>query len=94
MTVYVDEAMIPYRGMRMNHLIADTHEELIAMVRKIGVQEKWIQYPGTPKEHFDIAASKRELAIKHGAVPITPLQLGELLMERNRQASMANEVAQ
>lgn len=68
MTVYVDDADIPYRGMKMSHLWADTIEELLAMVDKIGVQ-RWLQQP--PKAswvHFDVALSKKALAIKAGAV--------------------------
>lgn len=53
----------------MCHLWADTLDELLAMVDKIGVQRKWFQCP--PKaswEHFDIAKAKRALAVKHGAI--------------------------
>lgn len=69
MAVYVDAAMIRYRHMRMSHLWADTEEELLAMVDKIGVQRKWIQKPPHASWlHFDVAASKRLLAIEHGAI--------------------------
>jgi hypothetical protein len=63
--------------MLMSHLWADTLEELLAMVDKIGVQRKWIQgHPelsfGKHKNaswvHFDIARSKKLLAIRHGAI--------------------------
>lgn len=77
MAVYVDDMFAEYRGMLMCHLVADTTEELLAMVDKIGVQRKWIQNPGTYREHFDIAKGKRELAIKAGAIPITWRQCGE-----------------
>lgn len=46
MAVYVDDFYktgVTYRGMKMSHLMADTREELIAMVRKIGVSPKHIQ---------------------------------------------------
>lgn len=68
MAVYVDDMFAPYGRMRMCHLYADTTEELLAMVDRIGVQRKWIQHAGTWKEHFDIAMSKRALAVKHGAI--------------------------
>lgn len=74
MAVYVDDMyrypIGEYRGMKMSHLTADTTEELLAMVDTIGVQRKWIQYPGTWKEHFDIAFSKRKLAVEAGAIEI------------------------
>lgn len=75
MAVYVDDMyknpIGEFGRMKMSHLIADTTEELLAMVDKIGVQRKWIQYSGTWEEHFDIAMGKRTLAIKFGATPIS-----------------------
>lgn len=56
--------------MKMSHMIADTTEELLAMVDAIGVQRRWIQYPGTPNEHFDICLAKRKLAVAAGAIEI------------------------
>ncbi len=84
--VYVDD-MYKYGAgkfgrMSMSHLMADTTEELLAMVDKIGVNRKWIQYPGTPKEHFDICLSKRKLAVAAGAKEITWREMGKLTMER------------
>jgi hypothetical protein len=65
--VYVDNFYITgggnYGRMKMSHMIADTSEELLQMVDRIGVSRKWIQYPGQPNEHFDICISKRTLAI-------------------------------
>lgn len=63
--------------MKMCHMIADTREELLQMVDKIGVNRKWIQSYDTPREHFDICLSKRKLAIKFGAIPINVRELAE-----------------
>lgn len=80
MTVYVDDMYrhpigefktASGRIYKMSHLIADTSDELLAMVRAIDVNPKWIQHRGTRDEHFDIAISKRAAAIAAGAVPIT-----------------------
>lgn len=68
-TVYVDDVRHSFGRMKMCHMWADTEEELLAMVDKIGVQRKWIQRP--PKAswvHFDISLSKKALALKAGAV--------------------------
>lgn len=70
MAVYVDNFNAKFRNMIMCHLIADTREELFEMVDKIGVKRKWIQSYGTPREHFDICAGKKILAIKNGAIEI------------------------
>jgi hypothetical protein len=71
MSVYVDNYEAAYRGMKMCHMVADTTEELLAMVDKIGVKRKWIQYPGTYNEHFDICLAKKKLALAAGAVEIS-----------------------
>jgi Protein of unknown function (DUF4031) len=86
MACYVDDMykypIGQYRNMKMSHLIADTTEELLEMARKIGVKVKWIQNQGQPtREHFDICASKRTLAIRNGAVAVTLQELA--LMERD-----------
>jgi len=70
MTVYVDSMRAPFRNMIMCHMVADTRDELDEMADKIGVQRKWIQHPGSYKEHYDIAMSKRKLAVQFGAKEI------------------------
>ncbi len=85
MAVYVDDMYDEekygkignFAGMKMSHLIADSKEELLEMVDKIGVRRKWIQSEGTPREHFDICLSKRTKAIKFGAIEISYLDLAE-----------------
>jgi hypothetical protein len=66
-----------YRRMKMSHMIADTEAELHAMARKIGVARRWYQ-----GDHYDICMSKRALAIKYGAKPITMYELGRMHMRQ------------
>ena|SRR5688572_12015318 len=87
MSVYVDNARIPYRGrggrmMLMSHMIADTSAELTAMAQRIGVDREYLQDEGTYREHFDICLSKRRKAVALGAKEITQRQLGEMLRAR------------
>lgn len=86
MTVFVDDMYLypigQFGRMKMSHMIASTTEELVAMVRRIGVPPRWIQHAGTAGEHFDIAISKRELAIAAGAVPITMKQTAAMCKRR------------
>lgn len=63
-------------------MIADSSEELLQMVKKIGVNPKWIQDAGTPREHFDICLSKKALAIKAGAKEIGFRELAIITMNR------------
>lgn len=77
MSVYVDDMKAPFGNMVMCHMWADTDAELLTMADKIGVQRKWIQghptlsfgkHRNASWVHFDIAQSKRALAVKHGAI--------------------------
>lgn len=86
MAVYVDDMRAGFGRMVMCHMVADTTDELLAMADKIGVQRKWLQNAGTPKEHFDIALSKRALAVKAGAVEVNKSGLVEVL-KRKRGAA-------
>lgn len=69
MSVYVDSSIYGYGRMVMCHMIADTPDELHAMADRIGVARRWYQQP--PKAsfwHYDIAKSKRALAVAAGAI--------------------------
>ena len=68
--LYVDHARIPYGRMLTSHLMADTPDELREMAEKLKM-ERWIQHPGTPKEHLDVSESKRTEAIRMGAASVT-----------------------
>jgi hypothetical protein len=82
MAVYVDSVRAAYGRMVMCHMVADTSAELLAMADRIGVDRKWLQYPGSHHEHFDIALSKRALAVKAGAVEVTRQELGKILRKK------------
>ena len=89
MSVYVDNMRAKYGRMVMFHMVADTTDELLAMADTIGVARKWLQHPGTPKEHFDIAMGKRELAVKAGAIEIGNKQLTEIIRGKRLAAAAA-----
>ena len=82
MSVYVDDMRAQFGSMVMCHMIADSTEELVGMAYKIGLNPRWVQHGGTPKEHFDISMSKRKLAVKHGAIEVTVRQVAMLLRAR------------
>lgn len=77
MAVYVDDVRHEFGRMVMCHLWADTLEELLAMVDRIGVARKWIQghptlsfgkHRNASWVHFDIALGMKAKAIGAGAV--------------------------
>lgn len=88
MTVYVDNMRAPFGRMVMCHMIADSTEELVAMARGIGVDPKWIQKPGTPREHFDISLSRRALAVRAGAVEVDQRVLTKMVGYRRARGRL------
>jgi len=97
MTVYVDDMYLYPLGeyktpsgrvYKMSHMVADTREELVAMARAIGLNPKHIQKPSTPREHFDIAKAKRDLAIASGAVPISMRVCAAMCMRRREEGQL------
>lgn len=82
MSVYVDNMAASFGRMKMCHMIADSHEELLAMADAIGVQRKWLQKEGTHLEHFDICLSKRNVALGKGAIGLTMRELGMRIRDK------------
>lgn len=87
MTLYVDYLQKYPTGLWC-HLWADEPDELHAFARKIGLKREWAQVSrGTiVKEflHYDLRPSKRELAVRHGAVE---LSLKDWLMDQMRDSA-------
>ena len=89
MTVYVDDMRARYGRMVMCHMLADTDDELHAMAAKIGVARRWWQSPEkTSGSHYDIALSKRAVAVAEGAVEITWKQAGAMNFRRRVTGSL------
>lgn len=88
MSVYVDDMRRPavpagYRGRgtpRWSHLLADTHDELMAFAGRLGLSPTWLQHPQRPTEHFDVTDTVRREALRLGAVPIRYGRPGGLLV--------------
>lgn len=71
------------------HMVADTDAELHAMAQRIGMQLAWAQkmdHENQYHHHYDLVASRRELAVQAGATEITHDQIADLIEgERERQ---------
>ena len=70
MTVYVDDAVHPWRGERWAHLLADTLDELHVFAALLGIPRRAFQ-DRTSGAHYDVTAELRARAIELGAVPIS-----------------------
>lgn len=88
MTVYVDDMRAAFGRYVMCHMLADTDEELHAMAAKIGVQRRWHQAPPRHSSHYDIALSKKALAIEAGAVEITMRQAAAMSARRRETGEL------
>ena len=82
MAVYLDDCQHKHGRMKMCHMIADTSEELHQMAKQLSLQRAWCQHEGTVKEHYDICQSKKDQAIKLGALEITRRELVQKLRTR------------
>ena len=81
--LYVDNMKIPFGRMKMNHLVADSHKELVQATVNLGISTKHIQHLGEAKEHLDVCMSKRKIAIRDlGAKEITGRELVEIVRSK------------
>lgn len=84
MAVYVDNMRVAYGRMVMCHMIADTEAELDEMADTIGVSRRWRQGKPGYDSHYDIALSKRALAVAAGAIEVTWPQCGFMVGVRKK----------
>jgi uncharacterized protein DUF4031 len=70
MTVYVDDAVVHWRGRRWAHLMADTLDELHVFATRLGIPQRAFQ-DKTSGAHYDVTTELRDEAIRLGAVAIS-----------------------
>jgi hypothetical protein len=93
MTIYVDAirnySNTPQRYKRWSHMMTDQEEmdELHDMARKIGHKADWFQ-PNPVHPHYDLVPSKRALAIKYGAIPVSANEIVELCSYERKVSSL------
>lgn len=75
MTILVDEAMWPWRGLRWAHLVSDeNYDELHQLAHRIGMPYRAFQ-----GDHYDVHEELRLAAIEAGAVPTPSRELVQAL---------------
>lgn len=81
--IYVDPAMWPFRGALYCHMFCDAEDdiaELHTFAGALGMKRKWFQdrknFP-----HYDLAPSKRKLAIERGAIEIDLMGMKQKLKD-------------
>jgi len=89
MPVYVDDMRAPFGSLVMCHMLADTDDELHAMAEAIGIKRIWWQSPeNTSGSHYDICLSKKAVALRYGAIPITKRQAAAMNAHRKAFGSL------
>jgi hypothetical protein len=66
MTVYVDDARLPYGRMLMCHMVADGADELHAMADRLSIARRHFH-----RGHYNICQAKRAKALALGATEIS-----------------------
>jgi hypothetical protein len=72
------------QGERIYHVLSDLHgeegsRELRAFAQRYGLQARWVQYPGTYREHHDVPEHVGLRMLADGARQVTNRELGRLL---------------
>lgn len=88
MNVYVDDLIEwgkrpgwPYDS--ACHLMADTDDELHAFAARLGLKRSWAQKMDHPRQsfhHYDLTKTKRQQAVRMGAIEITTREALALLI--------------
>ncbi len=63
----------------MCHMVADSLSELHQMADAIGLPRRYFQNRDNLRPHYDIAKSKRTLAVKLGALSVEERKIVEVL---------------
>jgi hypothetical protein len=88
-TVYVDDWRQPARvgrlDARWSHLTADTPEELHAFAARLGLKRAWFQDRPLGRWHYDVTDSKRQRALRLGAVEVPWRESAEVWAREGRE---------
>jgi hypothetical protein len=74
-----------FRGDRMYHMLSDIPgaqgaRELREFARSLGFRDRWVQYPGSYREHFDVTERDAQVILGiEGVRLLTNHELGALL---------------
>jgi hypothetical protein len=79
MTVYVDNARIPYGRMIMCHMVSESADELHAMADAIGVARVHFH-----RGHYNVCQTMRTKAVRRGAVEITEAEAAKIRRKLER----------
>lgn len=80
MTVYVDDAIWHWRGLKWCHLLADDEDELHRFAARLGIKRASFQSaPKVTAPHYDLTGYERVRAVAMGAVPCDRYEIVAIL---------------
>jgi len=74
MAVYVDHARIEWRGKLWCHLVADDLDELHQFAAALSLPRSWFHRRAS-LPHYDVTTCARMMALRAGALPVTPREI-------------------
>jgi hypothetical protein len=88
MSVYVDDAIWNWQGLKWAHLLADDTDELHRFALRLGIHRASYQGPPrTPVPHYDVTSYERRRAIAQGAIACTREEI-VIVLRRLRSAGV------
>jgi hypothetical protein len=63
-----------FRNSNFTHLMGAGERELRTFARDVGLPEKWLLHPGTPRVHFDISGKWLNFILHYPEVTVSPLR--------------------
>src|SRR5262245_52434921 len=88
MSVYVDDAIWNWQGLKWAHLLADDTDELHRFALQLGIHRASYQGPPrTPVPHYDVTSYERRRAIAQGAIACTREEI-VIVLRRLRSAGV------
>jgi hypothetical protein len=88
MSVYVDDAIWNWQGLKWAHLLADDTDELHCFALRLGIHRASYQGPPrTPVPHYDVTSYERRRAIAQGAIACTREEI-VIVLRRLRSAGV------
>jgi Protein of unknown function (DUF4031) len=90
MSVYIDQAIWEWHGLKWAHLLADEIDELHRFAARLGIHRS--SYQGPPKTsipHYDLTGYERSRAIASGAIACSRYEIVAVVRRLRSRPAMA-----